>query len=484
MRQFFCRHISPPPTISARKIGTQTTSANDDCATTGITFNNVRRRADQVSKAPEFAVPDAMFRALVEQTLAGIYVIRQDLQFFSYVNPVFAEIFGYQSPDEITNRIPLREFVAPEHRERVMCNLKLRLDGKVKDMRYHFTGQRRDGTAIELEVHGRLMEHLGESAIIGMLLDVTERKHAEQQLLLAGGIFAHMQEAVAITDLNGHVISLNPSFTRTTEYTAEEVLGKNLRLLQSGRQDETFYQNMWQEIVERGHWQGEIWNRRKSGETYPEWLTINALRNAQNEVVNYIGVYVDISRINHSETHLEHLAHHDPLTGLPNRRQLDERLLLAINRARRTTGKFAVLFLDLDQFKKVNDIQGHQSGDELLQLAAQRMLDQLRSTDMLARLGGDEFMLILEDIAEQEGATRIARQLVHALSEPFLLMNGSTVNIGCSIGISLYPANGETADTLTHRADIALYMAKEAGRGTYRFFNLQPPDCPAADSGS
>jgi diguanylate cyclase (GGDEF)-like protein/PAS domain S-box-containing protein len=351
-------------------------------------------------------------------------------------------------------------------------------------MRYHFTGQRRDGSTIELEVHGRLMEHLGESAIIGMLLDVTERKHAEQQLLLAGGIFAHMQEAVAITDLNGHVISLNPSFTRTTEYTAEEVLGKNLRLLQSGRQDETFYQNMWQEIVERGHWQGEIWNRRKSGETYPEWLTINALRNAQNEVVNYIGVYVDISRINHSETHLEHLAHHDPLTGLPNRRQLDERLLLAINRARRTTGKFAVLFLDLDQFKKVNDIQGHQSGDELLQLAAQRMLDQLRSTDMLARLGGDEFMLILEDIAEQEGATRIARQLVHALSEPFLLMNGSTVNIGCSIGISLYPANGETADTLTHRADIALYMAKEAGRGTYRFFNLQPPDCPAADSGS
>lgn len=413
---------------------------------------------------------DTMFRALVEQTLAGIYVIRADLCHFAYVNPVFASIFGYDSPEEIIDRIPLVEFVAPADCQRVGANLRARLEGRVSDMRYCFVGQRKDGRRIDVEVHGRIMACAGGPMVIGMLLDITARKQAEAQLLLAAGVVAHMQEAVAITDLAGDVVSVNPAFEYVTEYSRDEVVGRNLRMLQSGRQGDEFYRGMWREILETGHWQGEIWNRRKSGEIYAEWLTINTLRDAQGVPIHYVGVYIDLSRTRHSTTHLEHLALHDPLTGLPNRQNLDGRLREAISRARRSGGQFAVLFVDLDRFKEVNDSWGHAAGDELLLMVAQRMREPLREIDALARLGGDEFVVVIENIADGRDASRVARRLVRALAAPFSLASGELATIGCSIGIALHPADGDAVETLIRNADIALYAAKRAGRGRYRRF--------------
>jgi diguanylate cyclase (GGDEF)-like protein/PAS domain S-box-containing protein len=303
--------------------------------------------------------------------------------------------------------------------------------------------------------------------------DITPRKHAEERQRFAQAVYDNVQEGIVITDLGGNILAVNPAFRTITEYAESELLGQNMRLLGSGRQNRAFYDGMWASIHTTGSWQGEIWNRRKGGEVYPQWLGISTVRDDHGEPTNYVGLIADISRMQHAESHLLYLAHHDALTGLPNRALLALRLRHTIERAQREETRCAVLFLDLDGFKIVNDQLGHQAGDELLQLAAARMKQRIRDIDTLARLGGDEFVLVLESISARSDVSQVAQALIEQLNTPFRLASSREVSIGTSIGISLFPVNGTDAESLVRHADAALYEAKVAGRSTWRFYDAE-----------
>ena len=240
--------------------------------------------------------------------------------------------------------------------------------------------------------------------------------------------------------------------------------------LQSGRHDRPFYQAMWASIEQTGHWQGEIWNRRKNGEVYPQWTTLSAVRNDQGELTNYVGVFTDISQLKQTEARLERLAHYDPLTELPNRLLFQSRMEHALERAQRQGDQVALLLIDLDRFKDVNDSLGHPAGDELLQKVVERMRQRLRDEDTLARLGGDEFVVLLERLARPQDAGRVAQEIIDTLVQFFRLDSGAEVFISASIGISLFPEHGTTPRELTQHADAALYLAKDQGRHTYRYY--------------
>jgi diguanylate cyclase (GGDEF)-like protein/PAS domain S-box-containing protein len=282
-----------------------------------------------------------------------------------------------------------------------------------------------------------------------------------------------MRESVVLTDVDGCIRMVNGAFCRVTGYAAEEVLGRNPRFLQSGWQAPTFYREMWETLGRTGRWEGEIWNRRKDGEIYPEWLSIGAIRNAEGRVVFYLGVFTDITGRKMSEERLAHMAHYDLLTGLPNRLLFRDRLVQGMAQAQRQASKMAVMFLDLDGFKAWNDAHGHAFGDHVLFRAAQRLSESLRKTDTLARVGGDEFMLLLGGVTE-ESAAGMAQAVLFSLARP-LVVDGRDVRIGASIGIALYPDDNLDADNLIRMADAAMYKAKSSGGNAYVFARAARP---------
>ena len=304
------------------------------------------------------------------------------------------------------------------------------------------------------------------------LQDATQRQltTANADLRIAAIAF-ESQEGMFITDADNRILRINRAFAEITGYGSEEAVGQTPRLLSSGRHDAAFYEAMYDSLRRTRAWQGEIWNRRKSGETYPELLSISAVGSVEGGDARYVGVFADISRLKASEAQLEHLAHHDALTGLPNRLLMMHNLGRAIDKARRSERMVALLMLDLDRFKDVNDTFGHLAGDELLQQVAQRLIGRLRGADMLTRLGGDEFTVLLEDLSRSGDAARVARDIVELVGEPFHLTGGIDVRIGASIGISLYPDHADTAELLLQQADMALYRAKDDGRGRFKFYS-------------
>jgi diguanylate cyclase (GGDEF)-like protein/PAS domain S-box-containing protein len=331
--------------------------------------------------------------------------------------------------------------------------------------------ERGDGRAIWVEFSLNLV--LGDDGaaqfFVLALTDITARRRAEEEWRLSAAVFSNTQEGVVITDPDGRILTVNPAFSAITGYDPGELIGHSMRMLQSGRHDRAFYDRLWQAVRTTGHWQGEIWNRRKNGEVYPELLTISTVRGEHGEIVNYVGSFSDITTWKRSQQRMEHLAHHDALTGLPNRLMLLSRLEHAVAKARRDREQGAVLFLDLDRFKQVNDTLGHPAGDALLIAVAERLRERLRDSDTLARLGGDEFVIVLEQLSARNQAARLAQELIARLSEPFELPGGQIARIGASIGITLFPADGTAPDELIKHADAALYESKQGGRGTYRF---------------
>jgi diguanylate cyclase (GGDEF)-like protein/PAS domain S-box-containing protein len=305
---------------------------------------------------------------------------------------------------------------------------------------------------------------------VGTITDISALKKTEASLRQDAAIFDSTREGVMLTDVNLHILKVNPAFSLITGYSGSEVLGKTPLMLHSGRHEATFYTSMWASISESGYWQGEVWNRRQNGEVYPQLLSISAIKDTSGAVVSYVGVFSDISKLKASESKLEFLAHHDPLTGLPNRLLLMSRLEHALVSAQRNDKLLAVLMIDLDHFKEINDSRGHLAGDELLQQVGKRILSRLRSMDMVCRLGGDEFTVLLEDIAHADDAARIANEIISSVSEPWQLRSGHEVRIGASVGISLYPAHGDRAEQLMQHADTALYQAKSEGRGRFKYF--------------
>ncbi len=305
---------------------------------------------------------------------------------------------------------------------------------------------------------------------IGVISDVSQRKQAATKLHQAASVFTSSQEGILITDAERRILDVNPAFTRITGYDRAELLGKNPRVLSSGRQSAEFYAELWKTLTETGSWHGELWNRRKSGEIYPEHLSIDTVRDIHGAVTQYVAVFTDITGQKQHQAELDRIAHYDPLTGVPNRRLLVDRLGQATARARRKGSLLAVCYLDLDGFKLVNDQHGHASGDGLLIETASRLLKVLRGEDTLARMGGDEFVLLFTDLVKPQEVDIVLNRVLSAVSAP-MLIGGTSVSVSASIGVTLYPHDDVSADTLLRHADQAMYRAKEAGKNRYHVFD-------------
>ncbi|MDD2720996.1 MAG: EAL domain-containing protein [Gallionella sp.] len=299
--------------------------------------------------------------------------------------------------------------------------------------------------------------------------EIHQRKQAEQSLRLSAKVFEHNTEAIMITDAKQRIVMINKAFVDITGYRPEEVLGENPKLLSSGRHDSDYYRTFWESLNTKDMWRGEIWNKRKNGEIFPEWVTISVLRDEAMQITNYVAVYLDITERKQEEEHIKYLANYDVLTGLPNRYLLKDRIEQSLSAAQRKQGKAAVMFIDLDHFKNINDSLGHDVGDALLKQVAERLRICLRRTDTIARQGGDEFVAVLTELNSADEVIYVAEKMIETLQVKFLL-NDYQLTITPSIGISIYPEDGTTTIDLLRNADLAMYQAKQNGRNNFQFY--------------
>lgn len=305
---------------------------------------------------------------------------------------------------------------------------------------------------------------------IDFVILAIEKNKDDIKLQLAASVFTFAREGIIITDAQGIIIEANQAFCQTTGYEKEEVIGKNPRVLKSGKQEALFYQTMWTALYHDGYWQGEIWNRRKNGEIYAEILTISAIKNTNNTIEHFVALFTDITTIKEHEKHLEHLAQHDPLTNLPNRMLLADRLTQAIAYTQRYQTMFAVLYIDIDGFKEINDTYGHTIGDALLVEISKRILSLMRKNETIARLGGDEFVALLSDINDVRDCEPFLIRLLAIINKP-ICIEGKSLHVSASIGVSVYPSDANSADMLIENADHAMYHAKQSGKNRFCFFD-------------
>ncbi|PIQ51978.1 MAG: hypothetical protein COW02_11960 [Comamonadaceae bacterium CG12_big_fil_rev_8_21_14_0_65_59_15] len=303
------------------------------------------------------------------------------------------------------------------------------------------------------------------------LIDLTHIDVIRADLLRSHRVLDQMREGVIITDPSGKIERVNQAFCEISGYIAEEAIGKTPHLLSSGKHDQKFYAAMWKSIIEKGWWHGEIWNRRKNGELYLEWLLISTIYDEAGQVENFVAVFSDVTARQNAQLELARLAHYDELTGLPNRTLGFDRLNQMVQIARRENKNIAVLFMDLDRFKAVNDNHGHKAGDQVLKEAAQRFTRCLRTSDSVVRVGGDEFLVLLNQVASEQDILSVAEKIITAVSEPFHLNAEVSYQIGTSIGAAIYPNDGADAETLVRHSDIAMYRAKKAGKNQLVLFN-------------
>jgi diguanylate cyclase (GGDEF)-like protein/PAS domain S-box-containing protein len=301
------------------------------------------------------------------------------------------------------------------------------------------------------------------------LEDATEARAIENRLMLSDKVFTYTKQAIMITDEKFRIIQCNEAFETLTGFRLDEVRGQSTEVLQSDKHDAHFYEEMEQALTDTGHWEGEIWDKRKDGEIYAKWMTVNQVRDPKtNKVSFYISIFYDITERVQTQDEIRHIAFHDNLTGLPNRLLFEDRLETSIKMAKRNSLMLAVLFIDLDGFKAVNDTYGHQAGDELLIDVADRLNSNIREVDTVARLGGDEFVLILTDINMRQNVTHVTRKLMESLNEPYLGLETPTVTP--SIGIALFPEDGMDMETLIESADKAMYSVKSKNKNGYQFY--------------
>jgi len=331
--------------------------------------------------------------------------------------------------------------------------------------------RRRDGSLLWCLVSGSSIDpgH-PEAGNVWVFADISERKESEEKLRLSSTVLEHIADGVMVVDVHGSIVTVNPAFTYITGFAVEEVVGKPWSVTRSHGDDQELYWNMWRQLNDTGFWRGELWSTRKDGEAWLQWLTVSTVRGDDGKITHYVGVFSDITRLKESQDQLDYLAHHDPLTGLPNRLLFQDRLLHAIGRAAREGQQLAVMFIDLDRFKNVNDTLGHHVGDELLKQVAGAFGERLRDGDTLARLGGDEFIVLLEHVDGGFGARQVAAKMMALFEQPFMVA-GHELFVTGSIGISLFPADGQDANLLVRNADVAMYQAKSRGRNGYQFYS-------------
>ncbi len=397
---------------------------------------------------------EASLQKLVEQIVDGILIVDENA-LIQHAN-VFAEaIFGCSKGALIGT-----PFQYP-----LVSNGKMQIE---------IPKQEAKSSIVEMYVVPTEWKH--EAVQMVILRDVTEQQHAQERLRLSAQVFETTAEGIFITDEHSNIISANQSFTDITGYAQNEVIGKNAFQFHSDHRDSEFFRQTWNSIVITGRWQGEVWNRRKDGEIYPEWVTISTVKDNQGELSNYIAIFTDISSRKQSEERLKYLANHDPLTDLPNRELFNDRLEQALMRARRNRAgensrwMVAVMLLDLDGFKAINDTLGHSKGDDLLQIVARRLQNCVRMSDSVARLGGDEFTVIIENLTDARNPSIVAEKILKSIANPVLLTD-KEYSITASIGVSVYPLDGEDSISLLKNADIAMYRAKEK-HNTYEYYSL------------
>lgn len=305
-------------------------------------------------------------------------------------------------------------------------------------------------------------------AVTGMALAVlsTAQRKAAHMIALNAKVFSVSNDGVIITDADNNIIEVNPAFTELTGYAHDEVIGKNPRLLSSGKQGREFFEEMWKALNKTGHWEGELWSRRKDGVAFLEKLSIYTLKDAQDRVVNRIGVFSDITQMRAEQETVAHHAQHDFLTNLPNRMLFRDRFMQQLARARRSKKKFAVLYIDLDRFKQVNDTLGHQMGDQLLIAVASRLKSQVREIDTVSRFGGDEFAILVSEVTSNNDVTNLAEKILVALGLPYII-EGHTINSSGSLGIAVYPDDGADMESILNKADASMYKVKRSSSNTY-----------------
>ena len=433
------------------------------------TLEKAHHQAEFMRQQAVLVESEARFRHLMENmpTLAVQGYDRHRKVIFW--NPASETLYGYRREEALGK--PFEELiVAPPQRVWAAREIAQTLGG-AQPRAGEMTLVRKDGEPVTVYSSRVMQTNIrGEPELFRVDVDLTAFKRTEERLRLLAAAFESTRDGVVITDLGSRILAVNRAYGEITGYSESEVLGRNPRFLQSGRHDRAFYQALWARVLETGYWQGELWNRRKNGEIYPQWLTVSVVRNVQGEATHYVGVLTDISQIKRAEERLEHLAHHDPLTDLPNRLLAQSRLAHALEQAQRRGRRVGILFIDLDRFKTVNESLGHPVGDELLQAIARRLRQRLAEENTLARLGGDEFLVVLEDLRRPEEVAAMARTIIELLAHPFTLPSGPEVYINASIGLSLYPDDGRSATELIQHADAAVHQAKTQGRNTYRFY--------------
>jgi len=413
---------------------------------------------------------EGRFRNLYEKAPLGYQSLDEEGRVID-VNQAWLTMLGYEK-EEVVGRW-IGDFLTSQQRELLMERFpRFKASGDIHGLEFEML--RRDATPITVSVDGRVGhdEQGGFKQIHCILSDVTERKRAEEKLRLAATVFENTTEGVVITNADAHIIAVNKAFTEITGYAENEVVGSRPSILRSERHDESFYRDMWAAINQAGRWRGEVWNRHKGGGLFPEWLTISRVTDEAGMVTHYVGVFSDISIIKESEQKLVHLAHYDALTDLPNRLLIHERVDHAIARAKRERAKVALVVMDVDRFKHINDSLGHSLGDQLLQAVAKRLVQGVREADTVGRLGGDEFIVILDDVSTGRDAAAVAQKLLDMFGTPFEA-GTQELYLTLSIGISLFPDDGEDTASVLKNADAAMYRAKEQGRSNYKFYTTE-----------
>jgi diguanylate cyclase (GGDEF)-like protein/PAS domain S-box-containing protein len=412
--------------------------------------------------------------AVLDNVVFGI-VQERDLRVVS-TNRRFDELFGYAEGELVGESISV---LFPSH---AMYEQGIAASGPILASGADFSDEhlyrRRDGSLFMCQVSGRALDpERPDDGSIWVYADVTERRQAEEKLRLSATVLEHIADGVMVIDVHGRIVATNPAYTQITGYTEIEAVGTQSGLTRAkprlggagSGHDQEFYDALWGDLAETGFWRGELWSMRKNGEVYLEWLTVSAVRDDDDTVTHYVCVFSDITKLKESQEKLDHLAHHDPLTGLPNRLLFHDRLQHAMVRSARACSQLAVLFIDLDRFKNVNDTLGHQVGDELLKHVANALSGCLRDGDTLARLGGDEFIVLLEDVDGERGARLVAEKLMRLFEQPVLVSSYELFVTG-SVGISLFPQDGADLNHLIRNADVAMYQAKARGRNGYAFY--------------
>lgn len=405
---------------------------------------------------------------IFENSLTEIFIFSAEDYLFLNVNHGACQNIGY-SQEELSKMTPLD--IKPKMSLQQFDDLIEPLKNGSKDIvKFETVHQRKNGTHYFVEIHLQITDFLSKRAFVAIILDITERKNADKKLQLSSRVFSNIHEGIIITDADQLIVDVNPAFCKITGYSYEDVIGKSPEILRSNVHSPEFYEQKWKQLEVEGFWQSEQWKRKKSGILYAELLTISTLRDDAGNIVNYVGVFTDITAAKQQQDQLSHMAHYDTLTGLPNRVLFIDRFNQAIAHSSRTGNQLAVCFLDLDNFKSINDHYGHDKGDLVLIEVADRLQKSIREEDTVSRQGGDEFTLLLNDITSLIEVEQTIERIHNSLAQPYIIDNNSHT-ITLSTGVTLYTTDTGDIDTLLRHADNAMYQAKQAGRNRYHFFN-------------